>query len=64
MLSHGLRDTATLHFTDEGMSPRGILSQIYCIGVGREERKSGRKNVCAESELRGGKQGGRKKEGK
>lgn len=38
----GLRDTATLHFTDEGMSPRGILSQIYCIGVGSEERKSGR----------------------
>lgn len=30
----GLRDNATLHFTDEEMSPRGI----YCIG-GRAEKE-------------------------
>lgn len=50
----GLRDKATPHFTDEGMWPRGILSQIYCLGVGREGRERQKECVC---ELRG--KGGR-----
>lgn len=63
ILSHSLRDTATLHFTDEGVSPRGILSQIYCIGVRGEERVAG--GMCVLRVSWGRKAGReRRKEGK